>query len=184
MYLYLHRRYLNTVLAHSLWGLWILVHIRFVWALWASLAGKGVTLNAILPLLPSCWGFSFALGRGVSFLVGSNILQLTIVQQWVVVLKFSQEKMSLYPSTPPSYATNAPHCQKSPSPRWSLPHCNLIWRWRSNSRQRSSSSAEGQEAAADKGCRGQWLRCLTAMEASPRVVPRPQPGTLATPAGA
>ena len=33
-------------------------------------------LNAISPLLPSCWGFSFAPGRGVSFLVGSNILLL------------------------------------------------------------------------------------------------------------
>ena len=27
-------------------------------------------LNAILPLLPSCWGFSFALGCGVSFFGG------------------------------------------------------------------------------------------------------------------
>ena len=27
-------------------------------------------LNAVLPLLPSCWGFSFALGRGVSFFGG------------------------------------------------------------------------------------------------------------------
>ena len=26
----------------------------------------GLILNAYLPLLPSCWGFSFALGRGVS----------------------------------------------------------------------------------------------------------------------
>ena len=32
--------------------------------LWASLAG--LILNAILPLLPSCWGLSFALGCGVS----------------------------------------------------------------------------------------------------------------------
>ena len=38
----------------------------FVWALWASLVGMGLILNTILPLLPSCWGFSFALGRGVS----------------------------------------------------------------------------------------------------------------------
>ena len=31
-------------------------------------------LNAKSPLLPSCWGFSFALGHGVSFfLVGLNI---------------------------------------------------------------------------------------------------------------
>ena len=31
------------------------------WWLW------GLSLNAISPLLPSCWGFSFALGCGVSF---------------------------------------------------------------------------------------------------------------------
>ena len=36
----------------------------------------GLSLNAILPLLLSCWVFFFALGCGVcfSFLVGSNIL--------------------------------------------------------------------------------------------------------------
>ena len=32
-------------------------HLWYVW---------GLTLNAILTLLPSCWGFSFALGCGVS----------------------------------------------------------------------------------------------------------------------
>ena len=37
----------------------------FVWALWVSLVGMGFILNTILPLLPSCWGFSFALGHGV-----------------------------------------------------------------------------------------------------------------------
>ena len=42
----------------------------------SSLAGKGLILNAISPLLASCWGFSFALG----ILVGSNILQLTVAQ--------------------------------------------------------------------------------------------------------
>ena len=35
---YLHRS-ANRVLSQSLWGLWVLVHTRFVWALWASLAG-------------------------------------------------------------------------------------------------------------------------------------------------
>ena len=40
-YPYLCRRHWNTVLAQSLWGLWVLVHTRFVWALWASLADKG-----------------------------------------------------------------------------------------------------------------------------------------------
>ena len=57
-------------------------HLWWVWSL---------ILNTILPLLLSCWGFSFALGRGVYFLVGSNILLLMAVQQQVVILEFSQE---------------------------------------------------------------------------------------------
>ena len=71
-----------------MWGPWVLVHARFVWALWASLVGIGfdsehefaspiVLLGLLLcpwtwgissqPLqcLPSYWGFS-DLGRGVS----------------------------------------------------------------------------------------------------------------------
>ena len=40
--LYLCRRYSNTVLPQSLWGLRILVHIGFVWALRESLAGMGL----------------------------------------------------------------------------------------------------------------------------------------------
>ena len=35
-------------------------------------------------------------------LFGSNILLLTVVQQQVVILEFSQEKMSTHPFTPPS----------------------------------------------------------------------------------
>ena len=35
-----------------------------LWWVW------GLILNTISPLLPSCWGFSFVLGRGVSFLGG------------------------------------------------------------------------------------------------------------------
>ena len=31
---------------------------------------SGLILNVIFPLLPSCWGFSFALGCGVSFFGG------------------------------------------------------------------------------------------------------------------
>ena len=64
-----HRRHSNTVLSQSLWGLWVLVDPRFVWALWASLAGMGFDSKCdftILPLLPFCWGFSFALRLGVS----------------------------------------------------------------------------------------------------------------------
>ena len=64
-----------------------------LWQVW------GLILNVILPLLLSCWGFSFALGHGVSFLLGSNILMSMVVQQLVAFLEFSQEKMSARPST-------------------------------------------------------------------------------------
>ena len=36
---YLLSRHSNTILYQSLWGPWVLVHTRFVWALWASLEG-------------------------------------------------------------------------------------------------------------------------------------------------
>ena len=39
---------------------------------------------------------------GYLFLVGSNILLSKVVKQRVVILEFSQEKMSAGPSTPPS----------------------------------------------------------------------------------
>ena len=39
--LYLPRRHPNTALSKSLWHLWVLVHTRYVWALWASLMGMG-----------------------------------------------------------------------------------------------------------------------------------------------
>ena len=66
-----------------------------LWRVW------GLILNMILLLLPSCLGFSFALGCGVSFLLGSSILLSMVVQQQVVILDFSQEKMSTCPSTLP-----------------------------------------------------------------------------------
>ena len=47
-------------------------HHQWVWDL---------ILNVISPVLPSFWGFSFALGHGVSFLVGSNLLLSMFVQQ-------------------------------------------------------------------------------------------------------
>ena len=63
---HLHRKCSNTVLFQSLWGPWLLVHTRFfepsehLWQEW------GLILNTSYPLLPSCWGFSFALGCGVA----------------------------------------------------------------------------------------------------------------------
>ena len=48
----------STLMAPSLWDLWVLVckPSEYLWQVW------GLILNVILPLLPSCWGFSFALG--------------------------------------------------------------------------------------------------------------------------
>ena len=62
---YLHSRHSNTVVSQSLWGPWVLVQGLFepsehLWWEW------GLILNVNLPLLPSCWGFSFALGHGIS----------------------------------------------------------------------------------------------------------------------
>ena len=42
----------------------LFVPSKHLWRVW------GLIVNMILPVLPSCWGFSFALGHGVSFLGG------------------------------------------------------------------------------------------------------------------
>ena len=52
-------------------------HLSWVW---------GLILIAISPLLPSCWGFSFAFGRGVYFLVGSSIAPSVVIQQLAGIL--------------------------------------------------------------------------------------------------
>ena len=75
---YLCLRDSNTVLAQSQCGLCVLVHTRFFWALRGPWRVQVLILNVILPLLLSCWGFSFALGCGVLFLVGYSILLLTM----------------------------------------------------------------------------------------------------------
>ena len=58
------RRRAHTALAQPVWGPWVLVPLfecsERLWQEW------GLILNANPPLLPSCWGFSFALGHGVS----------------------------------------------------------------------------------------------------------------------
>ena len=59
-------------------------------------------LNVISPLLPSCWGFFFALGCGVSLFGGIQHSPVMVVQQRVLILEFSQEKMSTRPSIPSS----------------------------------------------------------------------------------
>ena len=71
-------------------------HLWWVWSL---------ILNVILPTYHLIGTSPLPLDTKmplVSFLVGSNFLLWIVVQQWVAVLEFSQEKMSTHPSTPPS----------------------------------------------------------------------------------
>ena len=96
--LYLCRRHSNTVLAQTLWGLWVLACTRL-----ELRQVRCLILNAISPLLWSCWGFFLVLGCEVSFSVGSDILLLTAVQQQAVILELLQ-KIRAHPSTLPSWS--------------------------------------------------------------------------------
>jgi len=75
----------------------------FVYALRVSLAGMGFDSKCdfaphaiLLSLLLCTWTW------GYLFLVGSNIILSMVVQQLLVILVFSKEKMSVLSSTPPS----------------------------------------------------------------------------------
>ena len=89
-------------LAQSLWGLWVLVcTVQFepserLWRVW------GLILNMIFPSYHLVGASPLPLDVRYLFLVGSNILQPTVVQQGVAVLEFSQ-KMNICPSNPPSW---------------------------------------------------------------------------------
>ena len=63
---YLLRRHSNTVLSQSLWGLWDLCTQGMSEPSECLWRVRGLVLNTILALLPSCWGFSLALGHTVS----------------------------------------------------------------------------------------------------------------------
>ena len=68
-----------------------------LWRVW------GLILNMISPLLPSCWGFSFALGRMVSFFGG---IQHSSVESCLAAscnFGVLTEVMSSCPSSPPSF---------------------------------------------------------------------------------
>ena len=97
---YLCKRHSNTVLAQSLWGLVPGVHkfclsppsISSRYGIWFETWFRPFYHLAGASLLP--------LNMGYFYFVGSNSLLSTVVQQWVVILAFSQEKMSSHPSTP------------------------------------------------------------------------------------
>ena len=66
----------HRVLSNPLWGPWVLVHTRFVWALWASLVGMGFDSKRefapptiLLGLLHCPWA------RGISYSTWDILLQ-------------------------------------------------------------------------------------------------------------
>ena len=65
---------------------------KWLWQVW------GLILFRILPLLPSCWGFSFALGHEVSFLGGIQHSSVDGCSAVSEILEFLQ-KMSTSPYT-------------------------------------------------------------------------------------
>ena len=114
----LHRRYSNTVLSQSLWGLWVLVRTKFVWALRVSLEGMGLDSkhNFTPPTILLGCLFPLPLDVGYLFLVGSNIFQSTVVQQQVGVLAGEDELTSFYSSIL--------HFRKFKKQNLNLPHSN------------------------------------------------------------
>ena len=102
---YLHRRQSNTQrqVWLSLCGV-SRCSQGFVCALWAPLEGMG--FDSIGDFTPPTIFLGLLLCSCIYlFLVWSNILLLMVVQQWVVILEFSQ-KMSTGPSTPASWIVN------------------------------------------------------------------------------
>ena len=92
----------NTGVAQSLWGLWVLVHARFCLSPPTSMAGISLILNVILPLLLSCWDFSFALGHRVTFFGGiqhSPVHGCTAASCNFGVLAGEDERTSFYSTT-------------------------------------------------------------------------------------
>ena len=74
----------------------------FVWALRATLSGMGFDSKWLHPCYHLPGASPLPLEVGYLFLVGSNMLLSMVVQQWVVILKFSEKKMRAHTSTPPS----------------------------------------------------------------------------------
>ena len=76
-------------------------HLWWVWGLILNVIFFPPSILLELLICPWMLGifFFFFLNFGYIFMVRSNILLLMVVQQWVAVLEFSQEKMSTRPCT-------------------------------------------------------------------------------------
>ena len=77
-----------------------------------SVSGRSgvLILNVLSPFLPFYWGFSFALGRGVSFF--GEIQHSPVDSCSAASCNFgvlAGEKMSAHPSTPPSWHVARTH---------------------------------------------------------------------------
>ena len=93
---------------------------RHLWWVW------GLIANMISPLLQSCWGFSFALGCGVSFFGGiqhSPVNGCSAASYNFGVLMGEDERMSFYPANLPVTPSPCP-----PAPRSTL--SLLLWNHR------------------------------------------------------
>ena len=94
---------LDPQVGKSMWGLetlqqWENFLVLLLSSLWvAHPVSTGFYFCVIAPLLPSCCGFSFVFGLGVSLLVGSSLVLLMVVQQLVVILVLFQEEVSAHP---------------------------------------------------------------------------------------
>ena len=86
---YLQRRHSNTVLALSLWGLWVLVYTRCVRVLRTSLVG--MWFDSKCDFAPPTKASPLPLNVQHFLCVGSYILLSIVVQQWVVILEFSRK---------------------------------------------------------------------------------------------
>ena len=85
--MYLHRRCSNIFLCQSLWGPWVVMHIRFVWALWASLVGMEFDSKCeftpptiLLGLLLCPWTRGTPHGRSSKAQMDLNLLNMCVYE--------------------------------------------------------------------------------------------------------
>ena len=90
--LYFYTRHSHTVLAQSLWGLWVMVYTRFVWALWTSVECMGFDSKSEFAPPTILLGLLLCHGYRVSFFGGIKILLSIVYQQQVVILEFLQRR--------------------------------------------------------------------------------------------
>ena len=96
-------RHSKAGLTQPLWGLWVLMCTSFCLSPLGISGRYGVWFQIqFFPSYHLVGASRLSLNIGYLFLEGSNILLLTVFQQWVVILKFSWEKMIAHPSTLPS----------------------------------------------------------------------------------